>query len=165
MNIRPEQPRDIAAIHDIILVAFETHRYSSHKEHHIVAALRNAGALTVSLVAEVDQQLVGHIACSPVAIDAKAGEWFGLGPVAVLPDRQGQGVGGALVKACIEQLRSRSAAGIVLLGDPGYYGRFGFAPRHELTLPGAPATHFLCLPFGASIPTGKVSYHAAFDAG
>jgi putative acetyltransferase len=164
MNIRSEQSRDIAAIHDIILAAFALHRYSSHKEHHIVAALRNAGALTVSLVAEIEQQLVGHIACSQVAIDARASKWFGLGPVAVIPDRQGEGIGAALVHASIEHLNARNAAGIVVLGDPNYYGRFGFEARPELTLAGAPASHFLCLPLSEPIPTGSVSYHAAFGA-
>lgn len=73
---------------------------TSHTEHHIVAALRDAGALIISLVAEQNGQIVGHVAVSPVMINGSDKEnWFGLGPISVLPDHQGQGIGSALMNA------------------------------------------------------------------
>jgi putative acetyltransferase len=87
--------------------------------------LRRSGRLTISLVAECDNGIVGHIAFSPVTIDdIPCG--LGLAPLAVRPDRQRQGIGGALIRAGVEACRSRRARFVVVLGDPGYYGRFGF---------------------------------------
>jgi putative acetyltransferase len=163
MQVRSEKLSDATVIRDLIEAAFATHRYSDHTEHLIVEALRAAGALTVSLVAEARGQVVGYIACSPVMINGNTGGWFGLGPVAVRPDKQGCGIGAALVRACIESLKLHNAQGAVLLGEPAYYQHFGFAARTELTLPGVPASHFLCLPLRDSIPSGVVTYHPAFN--
>ncbi len=157
----------MAAIARVERAAFERdpHRRpgSEPTEHRIVDALRAAGALTVSLVAEDRGEIVGHIACSPVRIDGMLGQWYGLGPVGVRPDRQRQGVGSALVRAVIEELRAEEAAGVVLLGDPAFYERFGFRSDARIRLDGVPPEYFLCLPLQGAVPSGTVTYHEAFS--
>ncbi|MBQ0960571.1 N-acetyltransferase [Ideonella sp. 4Y11] len=162
MLIRPESAADTDAIHAITEHAFRGHPFSDGSEPRIVRGLRAAGALSVSLVAEEDGVVVGHVAVSPVSISDGSPGWFGLGPISVLPARQRQGVGSALMHAALERLRSQGAAGCVLLGDPAYYGRFGFAARPGLVYPGPPVDHFMALPLGGALPQGVVRYHAAF---
>lgn len=157
MTIRDETATDVSAIARVEWAAFEhdPHRPlgTAPTEHLIVDALRTADALTVSLVAEDDGEIVGHIACSPVRIDGRLGRWYGVGPVGVRPDRQRRGIGGALV----------AAAGAVLLGDPAFYQRFGFRADARLRLDRVPAEYFLCLPFEGAVPTGTITYHEAFS--
>lgn len=161
--IRPENRGDECAIREVTREAFATHPHGSHTEHFIVDALRNAHVLTISLVAERSGQVVGHIAFSPVAIADGAPGWFGLGPVSVRPSAQRQGVGRTLVERGLSVLRESGAAGCVLLGEPGFYGRFGFANHPGLVLPGVPQAFFLARAFGPVFPRGEVAYHAAFS--
>jgi putative acetyltransferase len=163
MQIRNEQSSDHDAIREVIREAFATHPYSTQNEHRIVDALRDANALTVALVAIEEGAVVGYVACSPVSIDCKAGSWFGLGPIAVIPNRQDQGIGGELIQASVLQLKAQHAGGIVLLGDPEYYTRFGFVENPKLILPDVPPSHFLSLPLGDNTARGVVTYHHAFS--
>ncbi|AWH33519.1 N-acetyltransferase [Stenotrophomonas sp. SAU14A_NAIMI4_8] len=162
--IRPEQPADVAAIHALTEAAFRQAEHSSHTEQLIVDALRDRGELTVSLVAEQDGAVVGHVAVSPVAVSDGSTGWFGLGPISVLPARQGQGVGAALMQAAIDALRSQQAHGCVLLGEPAYYGRFGFRAEPGLILPGVPAEYFQALCLQPPMAQGEVRYSPAFEA-
>lgn len=162
--IRPEQPADVAAIHALTEAAFRQAEHSSHTEQFIVDALRDRGELTVSLVAEQDGAVVGHVAVSPVAVSDGSIGWFGLGPISVLPARQGQGVGAALMQAAIDALRSQQAHGCVLLGEPAYYGRFGFRAEPGLILPGVPAEYFQALCLQPPMAQGEVRYSPAFEA-
>jgi putative acetyltransferase len=165
LSIRPERPDDIAQIAALTEAAFAGRPYSRGTERFIVGLLRNAGALRVSLVAERDGRLVGHIAFSPVQISDGSSGWYGLGPVSVWPDCQRQGIGQALVRAGLAELRALGAHGCVLLGDPAYYGRFGFAADARLRLPGVPPAFFQALRLDAATPAqGDVSFHPAFDA-
>ena len=159
--LRPETPDDIESIHRVIEAAFCSVKHSDHTEQDIVAKLRDDIALSVSLVAEKSNQVVGHIAASPVMFDSVEG-WFGLGPVSVLPDQQGIGIGSALIKAALSQLKKAGAAGVVVLGDPDFYSRFGFKQVPGVYFPGAPAEYFTVLPFGQEIPAGAARYHHAF---
>lgn len=167
LSIRPERPADHAAISRIVYAAFLNHPQHAPgappTEHKIIDSLRKAGALTLSLVYEEDREITGHIAFSPVLMDGQTSKWYGLGPVAVSPDRQRKGIGSALIREGIRQLTESGAAGVVLVGDPNYYIRFGFVPRPELTLDGVPAQYFLCLPIAGSVPTGKAAFHEAFE--
>lgn len=163
--IRSECKSDEDAISEVIRQAFVSHPYSSHTEHFIVGALREANALTISLVAEQSGQVVGHIAFSPVTISDGSSGWFGLGPISVLPSVQKRGIGRALIEHGLSLLRERGAAGCVLLGEPSFYERFGFANKSSLVLSGAPQEFFLALSFGSGSPQGEVTYHAAFSAG
>ena len=161
-TIRPECPEDMEVIARVTERAFRLHPQSSHTEQLIIQALRRAGALSVSLVAEVNGQVVGHIAFSPVHIEDGSQHWFGLGPVAVVPELQSQGIGQALVNAGLAALRARGAQGCVVLGEPEFYGRFGFRSRTECKLEGVPEEYFQSLAFGSQAATGKVIYHEAF---
>jgi predicted N-acetyltransferase YhbS len=137
-----------------------------------VDALRDAGQLALSLVAveasgDADT-VIGHVALSPVTLTPTPDggpDWYGLGPLAVVPERQGQGVGSRLVRSALEHLSGLGAAGCVLLGDPAYYGRFGFRATPALVLAGVPAAYFQALAFGGAIPEASVAYAAAFSAG
>ncbi|WP_427788410.1 GNAT family N-acetyltransferase [Brevundimonas diminuta] len=164
MIIRPEQPEDLPAIHAVTRSAFIGVEHSSQTEAAIVDALRNAGALTLSLVAEQDGRIVGHAAFSPVRIDGRASHWFGLGPVSVLPQRQGHGVGSALINEGLAQLKRLDAEGCVVLGDPGYYARFGFTSDHDLRYDGAPPIYFQSLALSGAPAKGEVAYHQGFEA-
>lgn len=162
--IRPERPGDAITIEEITRQAFACHPHSRQTEHFIVRALRQANALTISLVAELSGQVVGHVAFSPVAISDGSVGWFGLGPVSVRPSFQKRGIGRSLIEHGLSLLRERGAAGCVLVGEPSFYSRFGFANHPGLLLPDVPQEFFLALPFGSASPQGEVTFHAAFSA-
>jgi putative acetyltransferase len=118
--IRPERPEDARAVWTVHEAAF-----GQADEARLVARLRQEARPCVSLVAECAAQVIGHVFFSPVAIEgARAG---GLAPVGVLPAEQGRGAGGALVRAGLEASRALGWELVFVLGDPAYYGRFGFA--------------------------------------
>jgi putative acetyltransferase len=164
MRIRDEHPADRDAIHALTRAAFADAPHSSGTEQFIVDALRDAGALAVSLVAEDDDGIVGHLALSPVQLSDGSLHWYGLGPISVVPEKQGRGIGSALMHAAIEALQQRQAAGCVVLGDPGYYGRFGFEADPRLRLPGIPAAFFQARRLRGDSPDADVRYHAGFEA-
>jgi putative acetyltransferase len=164
VHIRPETAADSAAIHAVTVAAFEKAPHASHTEQFIVKALRAANALSLSLVAEIDGEIVGHVAVSRVSISDGATGWFGLGPISVVPRLQGQGIGNRLMCEVVGQLEDDGADGCVLLGDPAYYSRFGFKPEPGLVLPGAPPEYFQALAFSQHLPQGIVTYHDAFNA-
>jgi putative acetyltransferase len=127
-------------------------------------ALRAAGALTISLVAEAGGKVVGHIAFSPATIADGSLNWYGLGPISVLPAYQQQGIGKALMREGLLRLKAVGAKGCVLAGDPGYYERFGFRSFPVLIHEGVPPENFLVLPFGKHEPRGVVEFHPGFSA-
>ena len=109
--IRNETDADIGAITEVTVAAFKTLKISNHTEQFIIEALRAAKALTVSLVAEMDGRVIGHIAFSPVTISDGTPNWYGLGPVSVLPEHRRKGIGKALIKeGCSSATISRRPA-------------------------------------------------------
>lgn len=163
MVIRDEASGDHPAIRGVVDAAFARMPFSNQKEGALVEALRAAGALTLSLVAEEAGEIIGHVAVSPVTIDGAALGWFGLGPVAVLPERQHRGVGSALIAAALSRLRAAQAAGCVVFGSPEFYRRFGFRTHDGLRFLGGPPEHFMSLPFRPPAPMGAVDYHPCFE--
>ncbi|WP_207063536.1 GNAT family N-acetyltransferase [Motiliproteus sp. SC1-56] len=163
-TIRDERPGDIEPIENVTVQAFLNAPHTDHREQHIVRALREAGALSVSLVAETRGEVVAHVAASPVTLSDGATGWYGIGPVSVMPAHQRTGLGSQLMEAALQRLQHLGAAGAVVLGDPAYYSRFGFKPEPELVLPGVPAPYFQALAWGDSLPRGEVAYHPAFNA-
>ncbi|MEA5098448.1 MAG: N-acetyltransferase, partial [Burkholderiaceae bacterium] len=153
---------DVDAIQTINMEAFANHPISHQTEHLIVNALRKANALTLSLVAELDGQVVGHIAFSPTPINGVDLSWFTLGPIAVLPAFQKKGIGSQLIQAGLAGLKAIGAKGCSLVGDPNYYLRFGFRHSDSLSIPGVSAEYFMCLPLADHIPSGEVAIHPAF---
>ncbi len=163
-TLRDETPADIGAITEVTLAAFETLAISQQTEHFIVAALRAAGALTVSLVAESGGRVIGHVAFSPVTLSDGTPNWYGLGPVSVLQAFQRQGVGRALIQEGLSRLKALGAQGCCLVGHPGYYQQFGFRHAPGLVLEGVPPEVFFALSFGGNLPRGTVMFHEAFRA-
>jgi len=164
MWIRYETPADHDAIAEVIRAAFAMAPHASGREPGIVEGLREAGALALSRVADVDGRIIGHVALSAVTLDDGSQGWFGLGPVAVLPAHQGNGVGSALVRAALADLPALGARGCVVLGDPAYYTRFGFEATGSLRYEDAPAEYFLALGLDdAPLPRARVAYHPAFS--
>jgi len=163
--IRPESPADVAAIHVVTLEAFKGQPYSDETEHLIVDRLRDVGALSLSLVAEVEGEVVGHIAFSPVELSDGSKQWFGLGPVSVLPSFQGQGIGGALIRRGLEMLRERAVAGCVVVGNPELYRKYGFQNDAGMTYADVAPQYFLTQPLSSTPASGMVTFHAAFYGG
>lgn len=164
IEIRHEQQQDIQTIEALTQAAFLNEQHSSHTEQFIVNQLRKDGQLTISLVALEQGVVVGHVAVSPVRISSGETDWYGLGPISVWPEQQGQGIGSQLMGAALEQLKQLGANGCVLLGDPEYYHRFGFKSYPDLILPDVPPMYFQAINFVNNIPKGSVSYHEAFNA-
>lgn len=164
-RIRPEREGEAAGIAALVAAAF-----GRDAEATLVDQLRAAGALAASLVAEDDDgSLAGHVGLSPVTADGTDGDgrWLGLAPLAVRPDRQGGGIGTALVRAALAWAEAGGAEVVLVLGEPAYYGRLGFAPasRHGLAAPWrVPEEAFMARLLGQGRPpAGTVRYHPAFD--
>ena len=162
--IRDETEADVEAITEVTVAAFKTLEISRHTEQFIIEALRRAGALTVSLVAEPDGRVLGHIAFSPVTVSDNTPGWYGLGPVSVLPDYQLRGIGTALVTEGLARLKDMGARGCCLVGHPDYYRKFGFVTLKGLILEGVPQEFFFALSFDGHFPRGTVTFHEAFKA-
>jgi predicted N-acetyltransferase YhbS len=161
--IRPERPSDHDAIRAVTVAAFQSSACGHNGEADIVEALRAAGVLTLSLVAEADGEIVGHGAFSPVRIDQAEGDWYGLGPLSVAPDWRRRGIGEALVRQGLTELAALGAAGCVVVGEPGYYSRFGFQNDPALTY-GEASAYLQRLIVRGPAPRGEVEYHPAFGA-
>ena len=164
MIIRDENDKDIELIREVTIDAFKDLSVSNQTEHFIIDALRSAEVLTISLVAEIDKEIVGHIAFSPVTISDNTAEWYGLGPVSVKPDFQRKGIGKALINKGLSLLKEKGARGCALVGDPNYYNYFGFKNIPELIYEGIPQEFFVVLPFAETVPEGKVVFHEGFLA-
>jgi len=162
--IRNETDADVSTITEVTVAAFKTLEISNHTEQFIVEALRAAKALTLSLVAEVDGRVVGHIAFSPVTMSDGAMHWYGLGPVSVLPEYQRKGIGKALIREGLARLKDLDAKGCCLVGHPQYYRKFGFENVAGLGHEGVPPEVFFALSFDGRFPQGKVTFHEGFKA-
>ncbi|SEM41784.1 putative acetyltransferase [Syntrophus gentianae] len=164
MIIRNERKSDVEVISEVTKTAFENHPHSEQVEQFIINVLRKSKALTVSLVAEVEGEVIGHIAFSPVTVSDGSENWYGLGPISVLPEFQRRGIGKALVHEGLARLKALGARGCVLVGDSAYYQKFGFRNLPDLILDEIPQMFFLALPFGRNSARGTVVFHPGFSA-
>ena len=164
MIIRKETASDVAAITAVTISAFRTLAISNHTEQFIINALRAADALAISLVAEIDGRVVGHIAFSPLTISDGTIGWYGLGPLSVLPEHQKKGIGKSLINEGLSLLKKLGGQGCALVGHPNYYKRLGFRNFPELVYEGVPQEVFLALPFTERVPKGIVMFHEGFLA-
>ncbi|MCA8908888.1 MAG: N-acetyltransferase [Rhodospirillaceae bacterium] len=160
MLIRNETPADIPAIGRVVTEAMLLLAQATGTEARIVEKLRADGALALSLVAEDGGEVIGHLAASAARIGAQEG-WGLIGPLAVLPSRRLQGIGTALMAEALRRLRA-TGRGAALVGDPGYYGRFGFRAYPGLSVAGCPPEVVQALPFDGSAPCGELIHHPAF---
>ncbi|WP_368860898.1 GNAT family N-acetyltransferase [Desulforhabdus sp. TSK] len=164
ITIRNETEADVDAITQVTVAAFKTLEISRHTEQFIISVLRAAKALTVSLVAELDGRVVGHVAFSPVTLSDGTHDWYGLGPVSVLPDYQRRGIGKALIQEGLSRLKDLNARGCCLVGHPEYYRKLGFKNMPGLVYEGVPPEVFLSLSFDGQTPQGTVTFHEGFNA-
>lgn len=164
IKLRNETDADASAITVVTAAAFQALEISNHTEQFIITALRTAKALSISLVAEVNADVIGHIAFSPVIISDDTRNWYGLGPVSVLPEYQRQGIGKALVLEGLSRLKEMNARGCCLVGHPEYYRKFGFKNMPGLVVEGVPRQFFFALSFDGHFPQGTVTFHDAFKA-
>jgi predicted N-acetyltransferase YhbS len=164
IHIRSEQAADTGRIAEVTKLAFREAAHTCGREHAIVEGLRAAGALALSLVAVSELGIVGHVAASPVTVSEATGDWFGIGPISVLPGCQRQGIGSRLMEAALSQLRARGARGCVLVGDPRFYARFGFQSDATLVVPEVPSAVSLSLRFVPGGDRGTAIFHGAFTA-
>lgn len=125
VTIREERPEEIETVR-----AVNDHAFGQPQESRVVDALRANGGVLLSLVAVLNGRVVGHILYSPVTLSSDGGVVVGagLGPMAVLPAFQRQGIGGKLIERGNEMLRARGCPFVAVLGHPEYYPRFGFRP-------------------------------------
>lgn len=164
MLIRTETAGDIPAIGRLVTEAMRLLPQASGTEARIVEALRADDALALSLVAEDGAgeaaEVVGYLAASAARIGAQDG-WGLIGPLVVRPSRHRQGIGSVLMAEAIRRLRA-TCRGTALVGNPGYYGRFGFRAFPGLGIAGLPPEVVLALPFDGSAPRGELVHHPAF---
>lgn len=160
MVIRDEAIGDRPAISRLITEAFLALPQSSGTEASIVEALRGDAALDLAMVAEEHGEVIGYLAASAATIGTDA-NWGLIGPIAVEPSRQRQGIGTALMNEAIQRLRA-SSRGAALVGDPAYYTRFGFRAFPELTVSGCPSEFVQALPLDGTEPRGELIHHPAF---
>ena len=170
MRIRAEKENDRAVVYHINAAAFET-----RAEAELVETLRAGVQPLISLVAEVDAAVVGHILFSPVSVSADSKlRLMGLAPMAVVPAHQRQGIGSALVRAGLERCKALACSAVVVLGHPEYYPRFGFLPASRFGLHSeydVPDEVFLAMELEPGAfercmhngQRGVVKYHAAFS--
>src|SRR5688572_31907855 len=143
-HIRPEKEQDMTAVRRVLEVAFPT-----PAEADLVERLRRGAKSVIALAADDDGEVVGHIVFSPLTLEPLAGAiGLGLGPVAVLPDHEKHGVGRRLVQNGLAACRAWGAGFVTVLGDPEYYGRFGFEPasEHGLLNEFGAGPHFMVFP-------------------
>jgi putative acetyltransferase len=164
VEIRSERPEDIGAIYDLTKRAFAPMVFAGGNEQDLIDAVRDAGALSISLVAEIDSRIVGHVAFTPAKAADNTPGWFALGPVAVEPELQRKGIGLQLINEGLGKLREWDAAGCIVLGDPHYYQRFGFLLFPALAPTGHPPEYFMILPLRESHPKAVVDFHPIFSA-
>ncbi len=164
MRIRAEVPRDYPSVHQITAAAF-----GAEAEAKLIGALRAQASPLVSLVADDQGSVLGHILFSPVSLPGIEALAMGLAPMAVTPLRQRSGIGSALVKAGLQRCEELRAVAVVVLGHPEFYPKFGFSPAARFGLKceyDVPAEAFMAIELRPGIlrgVSGTVKYHAAFS--
>jgi len=165
MLIRTEEEKDWAAVHDLNSSVFET-----SVEADLVDSLRERARPVISLVAEDDENIVGHIMFSPVYLsDHPDTKIMGLAPMVVASQHQRKGIGSELVRAGLERCEELGYGAVVVLGHPEYYPRFDFSPSSRFDIQceyDVPEEVFMVLemfPGYLRDTSGTIKYHEAFD--
>lgn len=164
LRLREERPGDENEIDALTRAAFAPMPYSDGSEPGIIRDLRAAGALSLSLVARIEGELVGHVAFSPLRIGQSDAPWCALGPISVRADQQRQGIGGALVAKGLAMMRARGMQGCALIGSPKVYGPMGFTSCGKLSYQGLDPALVQHIRFAGPPAEGELQYHAAFGA-
>lgn len=164
-RIRKECCSDCDAIRSVTERAFHGMPYAGGDEQDVIDRLRSANVLTLSLVAVLEEEVVGHVAFSPAEVGDRSCPWFALGPVSVVPERQRQGIGRALIENGLAQLKNLNPLGCILTGNPMYYEKFGFQLAPENAPPNEPAEFFMLKLLSSKVPQGQFEFHGAFYGG
>jgi len=162
LEIRSERESDHARIRSVTELAFRDMPYADGDEQDVIERLRSAGALTLSLVAVLDREMVGHIAFSPANVADASHPWFALGPVSVLPTHQHRKIGSSLIERGLSEIRELGALGCILTGNPEYYRRFGFELAPQNVPKNEQKDFFMLKRLTAAKPTGAFQFHEAF---
>lgn len=168
IHIRPENNADIPRIYQVTELAFR-----QNNESELINKVRSSEAFIpgLSLVAVLNEQIIGHILFSKIHIQTAKGpkEVLSLAPMAVIPDHQQKGVGGQLIRAGLEEAAKSGFAGVLVLGHPGYYPRFGFQPAADFGIEcpfPAPAEAWMALeliPGGLKNKAGMAVFPEVFN--
>jgi putative acetyltransferase len=162
IEIRPEIEADWDSIYTITESAFFGKPYADGDEQDLIEKLRKIGVLSLSLVAADEGEIIGQITFSPATLSGISSPWFALGPVSVVPNRQGQGVGSTLIEEGLSKIRSLGALGCILTGNPVYYRRFGFELAALNCPDNEPKEYFMLKMLREKHPEGKFAFHEAF---
>ncbi len=162
ITIREEKETDETAIRHLTEAAFRGRPYAGGDEQIVIDRLRASAALTLSLVAVQGEEVIGQITFSPAQLEDLSSPWFALGPVSVLPSRQGEGIGSALIEEGLDRIKVMGARGCILTGDPNYYSKFGFRLSPENCPRNEPAEYFQLKLFSERRLRGRFSFHRAF---
>jgi len=172
VRIRPEQSGDEAIIREVTQKAFDASEYGHNGEARLIDQLRSEGAAAISLIAEIERQIVGHILFSPARIDwnGRSSSGLGLAPVSVLPEFQRQRIGSRLIEAGFEAITGSPHEFVIVLGHPEYYPKFGFVPASSSNITcefeGVPDEAFLIRWLNkpsTSSDRGLAKYHPVFS--
>ena len=161
-TIEDERLGDVAAIRALTLDAFDGKPFSDGDEADVIDRLRADGDLLLSLVVRDGDSVIGQVTYSKAVLANGDAGWMVVGPIAVEPSRQGEGIGRALMEAGEAAMRALGAKGITVLGDPKLYARFGYVQHTAMTLDGELGEYLQVKSFGATIPATTISYKPAF---
>lgn len=162
MEIRKETPADFDAIMNVTLAAARQHQVGKQNGYFTLNALRKAGLLTLSLVAEIEGTIVGHVAFCPVHVSGGDKGWYALGPVSVLPECLSQGIRKAMIAEGLEMLRQMHGKGVALVGDPDYFKPLGFMSAPQMASAKDMADEFLIMSFDDRMPYGRFEFPDGF---
>lgn len=169
LTYRPETPRDYDAVEFLTREAFWNKYKPGCDEHYLLHTLRSSDAVVSELceVCEEDGEIVGHILYTRAVVTSDSGEVFPVlvfGPISVRPDRQGRGIGAQLITRTLARTRELGWRGVVITGDPAYYGRFGFRPASDFGIlyeDGSSFPELMAVPLGEgrlSGVTGRIAF-------
>lgn len=163
MLIRPERAGEEQEIYNLTKRAFAPMPFGDEDDAGLTDALRESGDLFLSLIAEENSRIIGHLALSPVAITGTAARWMGLGPISVEPERQRQGIGSTLVQSAMTYCRTNEISGIALIGNPAVYGPMGFQSNHAFTYRDLSNQLVQYLTLSGSDPVGELTFAPALE--
>nr|WP_321456835.1 N-acetyltransferase [uncultured Cohaesibacter sp.] len=164
MEIRKETAADFDAIMNVTLASAKQPQVGRQNGYFTLNALRRSGSITLSLVAEIDGTVVGHVAFCPVHVSGGEKGWYALGPISVLPECISQGIRKALIAEGIEILRSMHGKGVAIVGDRDYFMPLGFMDAPVTASRQQHITDFMVMPFEDRMPYGRFEFPEGFLA-
>lgn len=163
LSIRVELSEDAPKIDRLLQMAYHQSPCRHNNEDRIISSLREDNAIELALVAHYGSDIIGYVAFSKITVDLKDLGWCAMAPIAVNPKFQGKGLGSRLITTAIDKLFVKGLKGVVVLGELGFYERFGFNDEHGLCVLGRDSRYVLAQSFDDRLPTGDIQFHYGFD--